>query len=99
MEKSQIFFVLAFLMLGYWATHNYDVNASCYDILEIGKPLHGPILLDKCKGRTWTLVQDETTLTQLGYVSDDGEDEEINTVVWTRVPRGGGVITFGDKDK
>lgn len=99
MKKSQVFFGLAFLMLGYWAIHNYDVNASCYDILEVGKPLHGPILLDKCKGRTWTLVQDKTTLTQLGYVPDDGEDEEINTVVWTRVPKAGGVVTFGGKDK
>ncbi len=99
MKKSHVYFGLAFLMLGYWATHNYDVNASCYDILEVGKPLHGPVLLDKCKGRTWTLVQDETTLTQLGYAPDDGEDEKIKTVVWTSVPRGGGVVTFDRKEK
>lgn len=99
MKKSHMFFGLALLTLGYWATHNYDVNSSCYDILEIGKPLHGPILLDKCKGRTWTLVEDETTINQLGYVSDDGEDKKIKTLIWTSVPRGGGVVTLGDKEK
>ena len=99
MKKSHIFFGLAFLSLGYWGSHLYDVNSACYEIVQVGKPLHGEVLLDKCKGRTWTMVQDEITLSQLGYVPDTGEDEKINTVVWTRVPRGGGVISLNNKEK
>ncbi len=99
MKKSHVFFGLAFLMLGCWATHNYDVNSACYEIVAVGKPLHGEILLDKCKGRTWTMVEDTTTLNKLGYVTEDGGDEEVNTVVWTRVSKGGGIVTLSGKEK
>lgn len=99
MKKSHVFFGLALLCLGNWGLHLYDANSACYEIVQVEQPLHSEILLDKCKGRTWTLVKDKTTLTQLGYVPDNGEDEEIDTVVWTRVHKSGGVVTLGGKEK
>lgn len=97
MKKSHIFFGLAILGIAVHGIETYGSNAPCYEIIEVGKPLHGDILLDKCKGRTWTMVQDDATLSELGYVVEDGEDEEINTVVWTRVSRGGGIVTLDNK--
>ena len=99
MYKSHVFLSLALLCLSSWGLYLYDVNSTCYEIVQVKNPLLGEILLDKCKGRTWTLVQDKVALTQLGYVPDNGEDEEVNTVIWTSVPRGEGVLTFGSKEK
>ena len=97
MKKSNIFFGLAVLAIAVHGIETYDTNASCYEIVEVGKPLHGDLLLDKCKGRTWAMVQDDTTLSELGYVVEDGEDKEIKAVVWTRVSRGGGIVTLNNK--
>ncbi len=99
MKKSHVFFGLATLALGNWGLHLYDVNSACYEIVQVAKPLNGEVLLDKCKGRTWTMVEDKTTLNKLGYVTEEGGDEEVNTVVWTRVPKGGGIVTLSDKGK
>ncbi|MBL4803581.1 MAG: hypothetical protein JKY71_01845 [Alphaproteobacteria bacterium] len=97
MKKTHIFIGLAILGVAVHFIETYDANAPCFEIVEAGKPLHGDILLDKCKGRTWTMVQDDTTLSELGYVVEDGEDEEIKTVVWTRVSRGGGIVSLDRK--
>ena len=76
MKKTHIFIGLAILGVAVHFIETYDANAPCFEIVEAGKPLHGDILLDKCKGRTWTMVQDDTTLSELGYVVEDGEDED-----------------------
>ncbi len=99
MKKSHVFFGLALLCLNSWGLYLYDANNPCYEIVQVKNLLLGEVLLDKCEGRTWALVQDKATLTQLGYVPDDGEDEEVDTIIWTRVPRGEGVVTFGGKEK
>lgn len=102
MKKSHIVFSIAALILAGYAVDSYtykNKHIPCYEIVEVGQPLHANMLLDKCKGRTWTLVQTETSMGDLGYISEDGDDEDINTIVWTRVVNGEGVLTINKKDK
>lgn len=97
MKKSSIFFGLAIIGIAVHGIETYGTNAPCYEIVKVGQPLNGDILLDKCKGRTWTMVQDDTTLSELGYLVEEGGEEEIRTVVWTRVNRGGGIVSLDNK--
>jgi hypothetical protein len=63
------------------------------------KHIHGDVLLDKCKGRTWALVQNEATHGEImGYVTEE-EEEEVKTLVWARIHKGGGMLSFGDSKK
>ena len=96
MHKSQISLSVALFALIVWAIHNFDVNSSCYDILEVGKPLHGPILLDKCKGRTWTLVHDEDVTYEYDELGNVINSSKFRTLSWARVRRSGGHLSFGD---
>lgn len=95
MEKSQILLSLVLIALIVWGIHNYDVNSNCYEITQVGAPLSGTIMLDKCKGRTWTLVHDEREV--YNYDEEGNEtSKKIKTLVWTTILRSDGTLSYGD---
>lgn len=97
MKKSFVFLALAILVTVLYGLNVFGKNTQCYEIVEIGKPLYGQLLLDKCKGRTWTMVHTSGTPSEiLGYVTEEKEDE-VKTIVWTRVHDGGGFLSLNEK--
>lgn len=82
-----------------WGLYNYDINSNCYEILDIKEHQLGSVMLDKCKGRTWTLVRDKVTMTDAsGYAAEENR-EEVETLVWTRIIMSDGMLVFSDIDK
>lgn len=99
MTKPHIFFGLAILAVAVYGIDKFSSNTACYEIVQVERYLNGSVLLDKCKGRTWTLVQHEGTPAEiLGYVAEEPEDK-VKTLVWTRVHRGEGMLSFDKSDK
>ncbi len=95
MQKPQISLSLVLIVLILWGIHNYDVNTSCYEIAEVGAPLNSSVMLDKCKGRTWALVNAEAE----AYEYDEQGEETLKkfkTLEWTRIVRGDGRLSFGN---
>ena len=82
-------------LLAIWGIHNFDVNSDCFQITEAADPLNGAVLIDKCKGRTWALVNDESEGTDY---DEDGNVTvtKFKTLVWTRIYRSDGTISLGD---
>ena len=98
MQKVQTTFSLAVILLGVWAIHNYDVNSSCYEIVDAGPPLGSSILLNKCKGLTWMPVKGDITISDW-VENDEGVYEEVfetkKSMVWVRIDKDSNkVMTF-----
>lgn len=99
MQKSHVLSGFTIVALAIWGIHNFDVNSPCYEIVEKVDLRIGSVLLDKCKGRTWTLVSDE----QEYYEYDEaGNETEVSfeTLVWTRIGRDNdGMLSFRDTEE
>ncbi|MBI1302050.1 MAG: hypothetical protein GC137_10435 [Alphaproteobacteria bacterium] len=95
MNKSQISLSLALAALVVWGIHNYDVNSSCFEIAEVGLPLNSSVMIDKCKGKTWALVND---VREVYSYDEEGYEtsKKIKTLVWTRIHREDGTLSYGD---
>lgn len=77
MKKSHILFGLAILAVVLYGIGKYDTNTVCYEII----PTQGKIdtiLLDKCKGRTLTLVKED-------FDSDDDGKNDAYTYRWSNI--------------
>lgn len=99
MGKTHIFFGLAILAVALYGIDEYGDSAACYEIVQVEGYLNGNVLLDKCKGRTWTLVQHEATPAEIiGYIAEEKE-EKVKTLVWTRLHKGQGMLSFGNTEE
>lgn len=95
MKKSQLSLSVASVALVGWGIHNYDVNSSCFEIVEVGPPLNSSVMIDKCKGRTWTLVNDVKK--SYGYDEEgNATSQKFKTLVWTRIHRSHSTLSYGD---
>lgn len=99
MTKSQIYLSIAALGVALYGIIAYQTNQACFEITKLGNPVLGEVLLDKCEGRTWALVNHEGTPSEImGYATEEKE-EKVKTLVWTRVHQGGGMLLLGEAKK
>ena len=74
-------------------------HIPCFEILQFEKGIARKVLLDKCRGKTWTLVQSTGTPGEfMGYHTEE-EEQEIQTLVWTRIYKGGGMLSLGEHNE